>query len=115
MALRPPPSLKVGRGSTKRFLGGLRLRLHRPAGARRLNIHIYGGLQADQADRIQFFFFKGSGPHRDLPSSPTRRFSDLPPIALLASRHTTAPSSHFFAVSSAILKLASQSDSKQTT
>src|SRR5256885_16214711 len=26
---------------------------------------------------IFFFFFKGCGPHRDLPSSPTRRSSDL--------------------------------------
>src|SRR5256886_9864813 len=26
-----------------------------------------------------FFFFKGSGHHRDLPSSPTRRSSDLEP------------------------------------
>src|SRR2546430_12765299 len=28
-------------------------------------------------DNFFFFFFKGSGAHRDLPSSPTRRFSDL--------------------------------------
>src|SRR3989449_10837487 len=40
--------------SFKRLLGGLRLRLHRPAGARRLNHHIYGGQQADQNDRIQY-------------------------------------------------------------
>src|SRR2546422_158769 len=40
--------------SFKRLLGGLRLRLHRPAGARRLNNHIYGGQQADQDDRIQY-------------------------------------------------------------
>src|SRR5712691_13451990 len=45
---RSPPA------SFKRLLGGLRLRLHRPVGARRLNNHIDGGQQADQDDRIQY-------------------------------------------------------------
>src|SRR5256885_9529230 len=53
---------------------------HPPTGARaigRTNCTVLAPRPAWQTHYYRFFFFKGCGPHRDLPSSPTRRSSDL--------------------------------------
>src|SRR2546430_11042467 len=42
---------------------------------------------ASLPDHLSFFFFKGPGAHRDLPSSPTRRSSDL--VAIRSATRST--------------------------
>src|SRR5256885_11990402 len=61
---------------------------------------------------VTFFFFKGSGPHRDLLSSPTRRSPDLlrgdkdfPPVMQVENRIAPAPSH--------MLKTAQQPDGQE--
>src|SRR2546430_17736263 len=44
---------------------------------------------------ICFFFFKGYGDHRDLPSSPPRRSSDLHPMAWRSPLTVASPCGHF--------------------